>query len=143
MCWETVCHNCVLLEENSKQLKYFEPTALHDKHLTIYIFIYKYKLSDKERFARAWSQRRRISRSDCVKKKKLGKTFKYLYRRIFLGFLFEFTISIRKSSFSSLAYDPALSVPAQKCKTGFSQFAYLEKKQVFQLVVFRLARKTV
>ena len=78
-----------------------------------------------------------------VLKKKLGKTFKYLYRRIFLGFWFEFTISIWKSSFSSLAYDPALSVPAQKCKTGFSQFAYLEKKQVFQLVVFRLARKTV
>ena len=50
---------------------------------------------------------------------------------------------MRKSRFSSLAYDPALSVPAQKCKTGFSQFAYLGKKEVFQLVVFRLARKTV
>ena len=34
MCWETVCHNCVLQEENSKQMKYFEPTALHDQHLT-------------------------------------------------------------------------------------------------------------
>ena len=75
--------------------------------------------------------------------KKLSKTFKYLERRIFLDFWFEFTISMWKSSFSSLAYDPALSVPAQICKTGFSQFAYLEKKQVFQLVVFRLARKTV
>ena len=90
-----------------------------------------------------------MSRSDCVKKVdiikilKNGKTFKYLERRIFLDFLFEFTISIRKSSFSNLAYDPAVGVPAQKCKTGFSQFAYLEIKQVFQLVVFRLARKTV
>ena len=28
-------------------------------------------------------------------------------------FIFEFKISIRKAGFSSLAYDPALSVPAQ------------------------------
>ena len=45
-----------------------------------------------------------------------------------MDFLVEFTISIRKSRFSSLACDPALSVPAQKCKTEFSQFAYLEKE---------------
>ena len=73
----------------------------------------------------------------------MEKALKYLDRRIFHDFLFEFTISIRKLRFSSLAYDPALSVTAQKSITGFSQFAYLGKKQVFQLVVFRLGRKTV
>ena len=31
--WETVSHNFVLLEESSKQMKYFEPTALHEQHL--------------------------------------------------------------------------------------------------------------
>lgn len=34
MCWETVSHNCVLTEENSKQMKYFKPSTPHDQHLT-------------------------------------------------------------------------------------------------------------
>ena len=82
MCWETVCHNCVLLEENSKQLKYFEPTALHDKHLTICIYI-NYRI---RKDLRARGHRDDECLEVTVLKKKLGKTFKYLYRRIFLGF---------------------------------------------------------
>ena len=49
-------------------------------------------------------------------------------------YIFEFTISVRKAWFSSLAYDPAPGVPAQKWRNGLSQFAHLEKKQVLQLV---------
>ena len=49
----------------------------------------------------------------------------------------------KKVGLMSLAYDPALSVPPLKLKNDFSQFAYLENKKVLQLVVFRLARKTV
>ena len=72
------------------------------------------------RIARAWSQSGRMTRSDTVKKVDIIKIIVNTVRRFIIytvqnfGYIFEFTISVRKAWFSSLAYDPALSVPAQK-----------------------------
>ena len=71
-----------------------------------------------------------MTRSDSVKKVDIIKIIVNRGRRFIIytvqnfGYIFEFTISVRKAWFSSLAYDPALGVPAQKCRNGFSPFAY-------------------
>ena len=61
-----------------------------------------------------------MTRSDSVKKVDIikiivnrGRRFIF-YTVLNFGYIFEFTISVRKAWFSSLAYDPAPGVPAQK-----------------------------
>ena len=90
-----------------------------------------------------------MTRSDTVKKVDIIKIIVNTVRRFIIytvqnfGYIFEFTISVRKAWFSSLAYDPALSVPAQKRNILEFQFACLTILDVFQLGVFQLAWKTV
>ena len=61
-----------------------------------------------------------MTRSDTVKKVDIIKIIVNTVRRFIIytvqnfGYIFEFTISVRKAWFSSLAYDPALGSPAQK-----------------------------
>ena len=61
-----------------------------------------------------------MTRSNSVKKVDIIKIIVNRGRRFIIytvqnfGYIFDITISVRKVWFSSLAYDPALGVPAQK-----------------------------
>ena len=77
-----------------------------------------------------------MTRSDSVKKVDIIKIIVNRGRRFIFytvqnfGYIFEFTISVRKAWFSSLAYDPALRVRLKSAEMGFRSLLSYKKTGV-------------